>query len=82
MTMKTLIPNPLDSLEQYLRYSHLDLTQLEDDELADEFYALRPLLWRLPSDHWLRERVKMLEHELTKRKWDTKAKPKLTRRVN
>ena len=63
-----LIPDPLSSDGQYYRFHHLDLPDLDDTELRDEFYALRPLLWGLPDGHWLRERVSMLTRELNKRR--------------
>lgn len=63
-----LVPIPLSSLEQYYRFHHIDIPCLKDNELTDELYALRSLLWGLPDDHWLRERVRMLEHELSKRR--------------
>lgn len=66
-----LIPDPLNSDRQYARFYHLDLSDLEDIELTDELNYLRPLLWGLPADHWLRERVRELEKELSKRRGDT-----------
>lgn len=63
-----LTPDPLQSDRQYNRFYHLDLSDLEGRELTDELYALRPLLWELPSDHWLRERVSRLEREVAKRR--------------
>jgi hypothetical protein len=62
-----VVPDPLSSNKQYARFRHLDIDGLQDSELVDERYALRPLLWGLPSDHWLRERVAVLESELRKR---------------
>ena len=67
----SLIPDPLSDDRQYARFYHLDIEEIGDTELIDELYALRPLLWGLDSDHWFRERVKMLEHELAKRRGDT-----------
>ena len=64
-----LIPDHLSSDQQYERFYHFDIEGLADTELTDELYALRPLLWGLSPDHWLRERVKMLEAELTKRRY-------------
>lgn len=87
MSINAIIPNPFSSLEQYERYWHLDLTQLEDDNLTDELHALRPLLWGLPDDHWLRTRVRMLEAEMVKRKinisqeFRVQPKPKLAKGV-
>ena len=68
MSIDALIPDPLDSLEQYSRYWHFDLTQLEDDELADEFNYLHTRLWQLPAHHWARQRVAMLQGELERRR--------------
>lgn len=72
MSLDAFVPDPLDSIEQYLRYWHFDLAELEDNELADEFYALRPMLWRLPTEHWLRKRVSALHDEMTRRRYSTK----------
>ena len=63
-----IIPNRLRSDTEYYRYHHLDLADLSDMELTDELNCLRVLLWNLPVSHWLRQRVKMLERELGKRK--------------
>jgi hypothetical protein len=75
----TLIPDPLNSDVEYTRFNHLDIPDLEDTELMDELNCLRVHLWRLSSDHWLRERVKVLEGELKKRKWNTRSKSKMAR---
>ena len=72
--MTCLVPDPLQSDRQYERFYHEDIPALEDGELTDELYALRPLLWGLDSGHWLRERVLMLEKELSKRQHDTRYK--------
>jgi hypothetical protein len=64
-----LVPDPLQSDRQYIRFYHLDIPSLEDTELTDELYALQPLLWELDSEHWLRERVENLEAELAKRRY-------------
>ena len=64
------VPDLLSSDRQYARYYHFDLPELEDTELTDELWALRPLLWGLPTDHWLRGRVSRLEAELKKRRFD------------
>ena len=61
-----LIPIATDCDTEYVRYHHLDIQGLNDIEVMDEFYALRPCLWGLPSDHWLRQRVKALGIELAK----------------
>ena len=65
-----LIPDPLDNDSQYARFYHLDIATLDDTELLDELYALRPILWGLAPDNWLRERVKLIQTELAKRKYD------------
>lgn len=64
-----LIPDPLNSDAQFARFYHFDLSDLDDTELLDELNCLRPLLWGLPVDHWLRQRVQALERELTSRKY-------------
>lgn len=79
-----LVPDPLSSDQQYARFYHLDLSEMEDIELTDELHYLRSLLWGLDSSHWLRERVKALEAETSKRRYYTsyefrgQRKPKLS----
>jgi len=63
----TLYANPLDSYEGYLRFHHLDVSALTDSELRDELYFLRPQLWGLPQEDWLRQRVQVLEAETYRR---------------
>jgi hypothetical protein len=63
-----IIPNPLESDNQRQRYYHFDLPGLELSDLLDELYCLRPLLWGLRKDDWLRGRVKRIEGELAKRR--------------
>jgi len=66
---KVLIPNPLQSDSEYDRYYHYDIPNLELSDVRDELYALRCLLWwDLPGGHWLRERVRLLGIELSKRR--------------
>lgn len=66
--MIRLIPNPLDTDEQFLRFRHFDISGLDDSEILDELHALSCLLWwRLPDDDWLRERVRLLKDESRKR---------------
>jgi hypothetical protein len=66
--MMRLVPDPVETEEQYRRFWHLDIAGLDDTDIIDELHALRPLLWwKLPGDEWLRERVRMLGIELTKR---------------
>ena len=71
MARDILIPDPLFSDQQSKQFYHLDLSELEDTELKDELHYLRPLLWGLDSEHWLRERVKVLEAETSKRRDNT-----------
>lgn len=80
MTSLDAIPNPLVSLQQCSRFYCLDLAWLEDTELADELNYLKPKLWGLPPEHWLRERVRLLEEELKKHPGDTKYVPKRQRK--
>ena len=69
-----LVPDAFLSDRQHERFYHLDIPSLEDSELLDELWALRPHLWGLDAQHWLRERVIMLEQELSNRQRDTKYK--------
>ena len=69
VNLTDLVPDPLVSDRQYERFYHLDLSGLETWELWDELNHLRPQVWGLPADHWLRERVQMLQKELGKRRW-------------
>ena len=57
-----LAPNPLESDTEYNRYYHHDLPGMDITALHDELYALRPMLWGLGPDDWLRERVRYLEY--------------------
>ena len=66
-----VIPDPLATDGQYRRFYHQDIADCEDSELLDELWALRPHLWGLPADHWLRERIAKLEVELIKRRRNT-----------
>ncbi|MFC2034883.1 hypothetical protein ACFLUJ_02045 [Chloroflexota bacterium] len=68
----TSVPNPLISEQEYARFYHLDIPELENVELTDELHYFRSLLWGLPTEHWLRERVSQLEAELQKRKFDVR----------
>ena len=63
-----LIPNPCVSDRQHERFYHQDIACLEDVELFDEFWALRPHLWGAPEGHWVRARVAALEAELARRR--------------
>lgn len=69
MTTTIITPNPLSSDTEFNRYYHYDIPGAELSDLQDELYCLRPLLWGLPQNHWLRERVSQLQAEITKRKY-------------
>lgn len=64
-----LIPEPFNSDTEFNRFYHRDIPKLENSELRDEYYALRPLLWGLPIDNWLRQRVAKLGKEISVRSW-------------
>lgn len=68
-----MIPNPMDTLEQYDQFHHLDIEHLSDEVLRTELYRRRGVIWERPelSKSWLQERVEMLEEEL-KRRWFSK----------
>lgn len=65
---EALVPNPMDTDTSFYRFQNLDLDELSETDLADEYYALRPQLWGLPPNHWLRTRVAALESELQRRR--------------
>lgn len=68
MVTTELIPNPTESDRQYARYHHLDIAGSDDTALIDEANFLQSVLWGLPRDSWLRERVRLLRIELAKRR--------------
>ena len=71
-----VVPNPLESDNQYERYYHYDLPGADLSDLQDELYALRPMLWwKIDDTGWLRERVRQLEAEITKRKYSDSQSP-------
>jgi hypothetical protein len=61
------IPNPLFSDRQFDRFHNQDVEYLETREIAEELWSIRPYLYRLPDDHWLREREKALGAEMARR---------------
>lgn len=65
--MANLIPDPLNTDTEYDRFHHVDVAGMDPEEMANELDALRPLLWGLAADNWLRGRVKVLEAALSKR---------------
>lgn len=71
MTNLIVTPDPLKSNGEYNRYHHFDIPNLDSEDLQDELNALRPLLWGLDKNHWLRERVRELQVELAKRRYAT-----------
>lgn len=79
-----LIPNPLDSDQEYHRYYHCDLDDIEIEDLLCELCSTRYRLWLLKSDRfgrsiglfeqgrrikWLRERIFRIEAELSQRRY-------------
>jgi len=67
--MIRLVPDPFETESEYRRFYHEDIADLKDADIIDELHALRPLLWwRLPGDEWLRERARVLEIELKRRR--------------
>ncbi len=65
---EALVPNPMDTDTSFYRFHNLDSDKLSENELADEYHALRPQLWGLSPNHWLRNRVAALESELQRRR--------------
>lgn len=80
-----LIPNQLDSDQQYNRFHHHDLAHMETEDLLDEFYFLRSRLWLFKADlftrrfrlfeqsrkiQWARERTARIEAELRRRRYE------------
>jgi hypothetical protein len=62
------IPDPMRSYQQFIRFNHLDIPELKDDELQAEFYSLRALLyWLPPGKEWIKERVRELGKEYGRR---------------
>jgi hypothetical protein len=62
------IPDPMNSYQQFIRYNHLDIPDMKDDDLQTEFYSLRALLYWLPPDkQWIKERVRELGKEYGRR---------------
>jgi hypothetical protein len=68
VTNLIVTPDPLKSNGEYNRYHHFDIPNLDSEDLQDELNALRPLLWGLEKNDWARERVRLLEHELARRR--------------
>jgi len=79
-----LVPNPLDSDQQYNRFHHYDLADMKTEDLLDELHAIRSRLWFLKSDRfahmvnpveqrrrveWLHERISRIEAELRERRY-------------
>ncbi len=61
------IPDPMCSAQQFARYNHLDIPDMADEELETELWALRSLLFWLPPQHWIRDRVQELGKEYGRR---------------
>ena len=64
-----LIPNPLDSETQYIRYHHEDIPQMENEDLDAEYYYIRShiYLYKENDKPWLSERLAELKAEINKR---------------
>ena len=66
--MRIDIPDPLRSYQQFIRFYHLDIPDLKDDELQTEFNSLRALLyWLPPEKRWIKDRVRELGKEYGRR---------------
>lgn len=61
------MPDPMYSYQQFIRYNHLDIPDLDDEELKEELWSLRSLLFWLPPRHWIRDRVRELGKEYGRR---------------
>ena len=82
MTMMQLfdIPDPLNSIQQYDRYYHLDIPYLKDEDLQAELWSLRPLIFRLPPEKsWIKERVRELAKEYARRHFRTTQQPQISK---
>ena len=74
--MRRIIPDPMRSIQQFVRYNHLDIPDLNDDELQAELWSLRSLLYRLPPEkRWIRDRVRELGKEYSHRHYAQNPKP-------
>jgi hypothetical protein len=64
------------SIQQYVRYYHMDIPDLSEDELQAELWSLRPLLYCLtPEKQWIRDRVRELGKEYGRRHYAQKPQP-------
>ena len=76
MITRRIIPDPMRSIQQFVRYNHLDIPDLNDDELQAELWSLRSLLYRLPPEkRWIRDRVRELGKEYSRRHYAQKPQP-------
>ena len=76
MITRRIIPDPMRSIQQFVRYNHLDIPDLNDDELQAELWSLRSLLYRLPPEkQWIRDRVRELGKEYSHRHYTQTPKP-------
>ncbi|OGN94155.1 MAG: hypothetical protein A2Z75_08370 [Chloroflexi bacterium RBG_13_50_10] len=85
--MIRLVPNPLYSDLEYSRYHHLDLQDMEVEDLQCELCSARCQLWALKSSDrwaqrlgrfeckhrivWLEERISRIWAELNRRRYAT-----------
>jgi len=72
----TLIPDPLESSQNWQRFYCLDIVDLSDMEIKEELDYLLAHLWKQPQISWLRERAARLEAEIQKRQGNTRGQPK------
>jgi hypothetical protein len=76
MITRRIIPDPMRSIQQFVRYNHLDIPDLNDDELQAELWSLRSLLYLLPPEkQWIRDRVRELGKEYNHRHYAQNPKP-------
>ena len=73
------IPEPMATFQQFNRFNHFDIPDLSDEELKEELWSLRSLLFWLPPRHWIRDRVRELGKEYGRRHYaqNTQNAPRL-----
>ena len=77
------IPDPMYSYQQFIRFHHLDITDLSEDELQNEFFSLRSQLYRLPPDKvWIKKRVRELGKEIARRHYNTTTTKEMTKIIS
>jgi hypothetical protein len=58
------LPRPCDTLEDWYRATHQDISDLTPEEIEDERIRVRIRLAFTPGDAWLAERIKKLRAAL------------------